>query len=416
MNTRRSDLGVALLTGGQDPHYSHGLALSLAARGLHVDFVGSDDLDSPELRAASSIKFLNLRGSQDRKASRLVKARRVLLYYARLFRYARVAEPSVFHILWHNKIEPFDRSVMMLYYRLLGRRVVFTAHNVNAGRRDSRDTLVNRLSLRSQYGLANHVFVHTEKMKREVVEDFAVREDKVTVIPYGINNAVPNTALTPRQAKEHVGIRDGEKTILFFGQIGPYKGLDFLVTAFLELVAADPSYRLIVAGQPKPGARQYWEDIRQTLQPLVEQGRVTLDLRHIPDDKAEFYFKAADVLVLPYREIFQSGILFFGYSFGLPVIVSNVGSLADDVVVARTGFVCRSQDAAELARTIAMYFKSDLYRSLDSCREDIRNYIAGRHSWSTVAEMTEEVYARVLGRRLQPPASAHADLAVGKDL
>ena len=61
-----------------------------------------------------------------------------LRYYARLIRYAATAEPTVLHILWHNKIEAFDRTVLMLYYRLLGKRLVFTAHNVNAGRRDSK--------------------------------------------------------------------------------------------------------------------------------------------------------------------------------------------------------------------------------------------------------------------------------------
>ena len=93
-------------------------------------------------------------------------------------------------------------------------------------------------------------------MKREVVECFGVRENRVSVIPYGINNAVPNSALTPRQAKQHFGIADGDKTILFFGQIAPYKGLDYLVDAFETLTTADPAYPLIVAGKPKPGADQ----------------------------------------------------------------------------------------------------------------------------------------------------------------
>ncbi len=256
MKSDAANVRVGLLTGGQDPHYSHGLAIALSQKGVGVDFIGSDELDSPGLRAAPGVRFLNLRGNQDRKVSRMAKVRRVLRYYARLIRYAATAEPTVLHILWHNKIEAFDRTVLMLYYRLLGKRLVFTAHNVNAGRRDSKDTLLNRLTLRSQYKLSNHVFVHTDKMKREVVECFGVRENRVSVIPYGINNAVPNSALTPRQAKQHFGIADGDKTILFFGQIAPYKGLDYLVDAFETLTTADPTYRLIVAGKPKPGADQ----------------------------------------------------------------------------------------------------------------------------------------------------------------
>ena len=60
----------------------------------------------------------------------------------------------------------------MLYYKLLGKRVVFTAHNVNAGKRDSNDSWLNRLSLKIQYQLSDHIFVHTEGMKSEMVSEF----------------------------------------------------------------------------------------------------------------------------------------------------------------------------------------------------------------------------------------------------
>jgi D-inositol-3-phosphate glycosyltransferase len=396
------EISIALLTGGQDRHYSYGLARALAAKGVRQDFIGSDELDSPELRAWQSIRFLNLRGSHDRSVSRAAKVRRVLLYYWRLVAYAATADPTIFHILWHNKIEAFDRTILMLYYRLLGKRIVFTAHNVNAGRRDSRNTLLNQLTLRSQYTLSNHIFVHTEKMKQELIEEFSIRASKVSVIPYGINDAVPSTGLTPRQAKQHFGIGEGDKTILFFGQIAPYKGLDYLVTAFEQLLAEDPGYRLIVAGTPKIGAGQYCQDVLKRLEPHVARGRVILDVRHVPDEEAEFHFKAADLLVLPYREIFQSGILFFGYRFGLPVVASDVGSLRDDVAESRTGFMCRPQDPEDLARAIARYFGSELFRDLDHRREGIREHVESRHSWLTVAELTREVYAELLGQEMRP--------------
>ena len=69
------------------------------------------------------------------------------MYYAKLIRYAATAKPRIFHILWNNKFEFFDRTLLMLYYRLLGKKIVLTVHNVNAGRRDSKDTRLNRLTL-----------------------------------------------------------------------------------------------------------------------------------------------------------------------------------------------------------------------------------------------------------------------------
>src|ERR1035437_9738179 len=108
----------------------------------------------------------------------------------------------------------------MLYYKVLGKKIAFTAHNVNDAKRDLNDSVLNRFTLGIQYRLCDHIFVHTETMKSELLQDFAVREGKVTVIPFGINNSVPNTDLTPDQAKRILTIQPEEKTILFFARIG----------------------------------------------------------------------------------------------------------------------------------------------------------------------------------------------------
>ena len=117
---------------------------------MAIDFIGSDDLDIPELRRNSLVNFLNLRGYQCPQTALSKKVFRVLIYYIRLIRYAATARPKVFHILWNNKLEILDRTLLMLFYRLLGKRLVLTAHNVNARRRDGNDTCLNRLTLRAQ--------------------------------------------------------------------------------------------------------------------------------------------------------------------------------------------------------------------------------------------------------------------------
>ncbi len=104
------------------------------------------------------------------------------------------------------------------------------------------------------------------------------------------------------------------------------------------------------------------------------------------------YFTAADVLALPYREIFQSGVLFLGYSFGLPVVATDVGELKKDIVEGRTGFICRPRDPESLAAAIETYFQSDLFRELKNRRQEIRDYANARHSWSEVARITRAVY------------------------
>jgi len=386
---------LALLTGGGDKPYALGMAAALTSVGVHVDFIGSDDLSVPELLGNPRVKFFNLRGDQRPEASRMAKALRVLSYYVRLIRYAATARPKLFHILWNNKFQFFDRTLLMLYYRMLGKKITFTVHNVNAGKRDLNDSFLNRLSLRIQYNLCHHIFVHTQRMKSELVSDFCIAESKVCVVPFGINNTVPNTSLSSADAKRQLGITSSEKALLFFGNIAPYKGLEYLIAAFGKLSTKDRSYRLLIAGNPK-GPGGYWNQIRRTIASSSIGDRVIQKIEYIPDEETELYFKAADVLILPYLHVFQSGVLFLGYSFGLPAIASDVGTLKEEIIEGQTGFVFKPQDSSDLASKIDQYFKSELFHNLETRRSQIKEYANERYSWSTVAAMTTAVYSKLL--------------------
>jgi D-inositol-3-phosphate glycosyltransferase len=386
---------VALLTGGGDKPYAVGMAAALTSAGITVDFIGSDDHCVPEVTGNSRVNFHNLRGDQSPETNPFAKAVRVLSYYAKLIRYAATASPKVFHILWHNKFELFDRTLLLFYYKLLGKRLVFTAHNVNAGKRDGNDSWLNQLTLEMQYRLLDHIFVHTDAMKTEMCSDFRVPGSKVSVIPFGINNTVPNTNLSRVEARHRLALADNNKAILFFGNIAPYKGLEYLVEAFTKVAKEDGDYRLIIVGRPK-GPESYWRAIEQTISSNGAADRVIRRIEHVPDEDIELYFKAADVLVLPYTHVFQSGVLFLGYSFGLPAIVTDVGSLTEEILAGETGFVCKPRDASDLAETVREYFDSQLFRNLENRRADIKAYANDRYSWDKVATITTGVYSWLL--------------------
>ena len=397
------DIEVGVLTGGYDRPYVFGLAKALESRGVYLDVIGGDDVDRPELHSPPRLNFLNLRGDQRTQAGLREKIVRVLVYYARLIRYAAIARPRVFHILWNNKFDFFDRNLLTLYYKLLGGKIVLTVHNVNAGKRDANDSFLNRLSLKIQYRLADHIFVHTGKMKRELSTEFGVGENAITIIPFGINNSVPDTCITPSQARRKLGISEDKKVILFFGNIGPYKGLDFLVDGFQQVASRSPSFQLVIAGNPRRGDEGYWDKLRESIRQSPYAKRVIQRIEYIPDEETELYFKAADVLVLPYTHIFQSGVLFLGYCFGLPVIATNVGALEEDIIEGRTGFLCKPRDPIDLARVIETYFESELFKDLQARRQEIRDFANQTHSWEIVGEKTRAVYAELLGKR--QPAS-----------
>jgi glycosyltransferase involved in cell wall biosynthesis len=386
---------ISLLTGGGDKPYALGMAAALSSAGISFDFIGSDELGVTELVTDRQVNFLNLRGDQRPQADLSAKVLRVLRYYMRLITYAAMAKPRLFHILWNNKFELFDRTLLMLYYRLLGKKIAFTAHNVNAGKRDSNDSFLNRLSLKIQYRLSDHIFVHTDKMKSELASEFSVPTEKVSVIPFGINNTVPNTALTTVEAKKLLGLSRNDKTLLFFGNIAPYKGLEYLIAAFIELLKRDGTYRLLIVGKPK-GGEDYWSRIHQTVFGSGVGDRVIEKIEYVPDEATELYFKAADVLILPYAQIFQSGVLFLGYSFGLPAIGADVGTLKEEIIEGETGFVFKPRDSSDLARVVARYFESELFGNLENRRSEIREYANERYSWNKVAAKTTRVYSNLL--------------------
>ena len=159
------------------------------------------------------------------------------------------------------------------------------------------------------------------------------------------------------------------------------------------------NYRLIIAGEPKKGSEDYLNEIRQRVEKDFAPGEVILRIQFIPDEEMELYLKGGDTLVLPYKEIFQSGILFLAYSFGLPVVATDVGSFREEIVEGTTGFLCKPGDPSDLAKAIEIYFASDLYRNLKVRRQELKDYANTHHSWRAVAELTENAYVKILGRR-----------------
>ena len=386
---------VSVLTAGRDRPYALGLAAALSAAGTQFDFVGSNSLDSPELHTTPQIRFLNLRGDQSVEAGAVKKMTRVLAYYAKLMGYALTAKPKIFHILWNNKFELFDRTLLMLFYRLLGKKICFTVHNVNVRSRDGGDSWLNRATLKFQYRCCDHFFLHTERMRAELIADFGVPPEKASLIPFGINSTTPDTALTGAAAREKLGLAATDKVLLFFGNIAPYKGVEFLVDAFIEVAAREKNLRLIIAGRPK-GSEAYWAEVLAKINASPVRDKVILKIEYVPDAETEIYFKAADILILPYTHIFQSGVLFLGYNFGLPSIAADVGALKDDIVEGETGFIFPPRDAKALSLAMEKFFASELFANLASRRANIREFAFEKYSWSKVARITTEVYARLL--------------------
>ncbi len=390
----RAQVKMSLLTGGQDLHYALGLLSGLVKQDIEVEFIGNDSMQASEYTKYSNVNYINLRGNQSSNAPLNEKVRRVLIYYARLLGYAATTDSKIFHILWLNKFTYLDRTLINLYYKLLGKKLLYTAHDINYRKLVGEDTVLNNLTLKFMYHLVDHIFVHTNVMKKELTKGYNISADKISVVPFGVNEVIPSSNVSSSEARRKLNLGNGEKVILFFGNIAPYKGVEYLIEAMHYLKARMENVKLIVAGRIKQDCQTYWNKISEMIEEYQLRDSIMCRTEYIPEEEAEIYFKSADLLVLPYKHIFQSGLIYTSYRFGLPVVATDVGSLRDDVVEGKTGFVCKAEDPEDLANRIQVYFNSNMYKDLASNRHEIIRFATDKYSWAQAGKLASGVYKK----------------------
>jgi glycosyltransferase involved in cell wall biosynthesis len=152
--------------------------------------------------------------------------------------------------------------------------------------------------------------------------------------------------------KLQLTIGNREKIILFFGFIRKYKGLDILLRAMAEPAIKESGIRLLVAGEFYEDSNLY----KQLIEELKIGDRLMLKTDFIPDGEVQYYLCAADAVIQPYRHATQSGVTPLAYHFEKPMIVSNVGSFAEQVLHEETGLVTEPEPAS-LARAILRFYE-----------------------------------------------------------
>lgn len=184
----------------------------------------------------------------------------------------------------------------------------------------------------------------------------AVKNDLLSFMPRARYLNIPHPLyshfgrkLGREEAEKTIGIQKNKKSILFFGLIREYKGLDILIEAFSKL---DSSYQLIIAGEPYGSFEKYRKLIDES--PLKDN--IYLTTHYIPDSRVGIYFSAADVCVLPYRSATQSGVSSVAYHFEVPMITTAAGGLKETIGDRGTGMIVDRPDPDAVASAIRIYF------------------------------------------------------------
>jgi glycosyltransferase involved in cell wall biosynthesis len=189
-----------------------------------------------------------------------------------------------------------------------------------------------------------------------VVMSDAVLKDLLSIKPDAkyirVNHPVYNHFPTPipqEKAQRNLNLDPTKKTILFFGFIREYKGLDLLIQA-MDLL--DDAYQLLIAGEVYGSFDKYQELIDNS----TANSRIALYNQYIADNEVSDYFSAADVCVLPYKSATQSGITSIANHYNLPIIATNVGGLKETIHHQKTGLIVDKPEIREIAATIKTYF------------------------------------------------------------
>ena len=260
-----------------------------------------------------------------------------------------------------------------------GIRTVGLIHNASPHEARLGDAHFSRFFLRACTGL----IVMSSGVEKDLDElGVDVRRSKVGHPVYSMfGDPIPQ-----EEARKALGVPQNASVALFFGFIRPYKGLDVLLNSMPEVVRHLPSIRLIVAGESYEDEKRY-SDILDSYQ-LGKH--VDLHIDYIPVERVKLYFSAADIVVQPYVSATQSGVAQIAYHFNRPLIVTDVGGLAEFVPHEVAGLIVPPEDTQALASAILRFFSDSLSDSLiEGVRREKKKY-----SWERLCEAVEHFVNR----------------------
>ena len=183
------------------------------------------------------------------------------------------------------------------------------------------------------------------------------------------------------EALSELGLDTNNRYMLFFGLIRDYKGLDIMLKAYADSRLRKMGVKLIVAGEFYNNAEKYFELEKE----LGLEGEVIWHREFVPDSKVRYYFGAADIIVQPYKSATQSGVTQIAYHFEKPMIVTNVGGLAEIVPNGKAGYVVEP-DEKEIADAILDFFGNNRQ---DEFKEGLL-FEKRKYAWSNMTKSVKK--------------------------
>jgi len=367
-----------------DPIGSHGSShhyyLFAQAKGLIENKVDVTIFSNKKtyLSSLGKIKVENTFGDIFKTTGKLANAILYVIGILKSFFKAKVSSHNFFHLHFFDfNILNFFACFFAIFFNV---KLILTIHDVNPFSKKTNLYLKRWILL-----LADKVIVHNEFSKKELIKD-KINLKKISIIPHGhyLDFIEPKT--NKIVAKKKFGLQN-KKVIMFFGMIKEEKGLDILIKSFYEVHKNNKDVVLFIAGKNyKTDNKNYTKIIDQ----LDLKNSCVIHNKYIPENELCDYYGCADVIVLPYKLIFQSGVLMMSSSFNVPIIVSDLEPFLDIIENQISGLVFKVNDVKSLAEKLI--FSVNNSEKMNSYAKNNFEKIKNQYDWAKIGKLNKDVY------------------------
>jgi glycosyltransferase involved in cell wall biosynthesis len=276
-------------------------------------------------------------------------------------------------VVHYQGFHPWFDLALALWHRY---PLVFTVHDFQAHPGD-------KLTQKTPFWLemlarrrADQIIVHSRHVGTLLMQHLGGDGENISLMPHiQIGQDISSSM-----------VEEEEYLILFFGRIWEYKGLEYLIRAEPLISARVPDVRILIAGQG--------EDFSRYARMMVHSEHFIVDNEFISEERIAEYFRRASIVVLPYIEASQSGVIPLAYSAAKPVVATEVGGLPEMVEHGRTGYLVAPRNASQLAESVVrLLLDRNLRREMGL---NGKRKIEAECSSEVIARKTIEVYRRAV--------------------
>ncbi|MBC8185139.1 glycosyltransferase family 4 protein [candidate division KSB1 bacterium] len=364
--------------------YSICLCNGIKNAGVDIRLIITEDR---EINTPINFFVLRWLPSKQREKNKFIKTVKYFKFHLKLLCFILKDRIDVVHYQFFRR-EGFE-TFFFMFLSLLKINLVYTAHNVLPHEKNRTHHLLKNIV----YRFSSSIVVHSKFIKNILANNFNITKEKVCVIPHGnFDIYLPEKAISKSEARKNFNVHRDDHVLLFFGYIRKYKGLDLLLDAFGIASNQIKNLKLIISGAVH--TKQLEQEYKQKIETINQEDNIIFHSEFIPSDKVANYFIASDIVMLPYKNIYHSGLMHLAYSFGRPVIATRVGDFTETIEHGKSGFLLETNDEKNLAKVI-MSAVTDSNR-LEQMGLYAQKLSKEKYSWNNIGYQTLELYKNLI--------------------